>query len=162
MLSCVFEVLKLTQSQKRIDVCQLEVCQERGEFILGFKRGNAIQFRLKRFQTLPVDGVGVGAGGVKVANFLLVCGAVRTSRRRFFEKAAQDALGLIEQHVEVPVAGVVRGHGMELAEIAAGVLIEIHAGIRGFVDGRQVEPRRRCGRCCIGSRGGLCEHGKAG
>ncbi len=152
LLGGVFEVLLFAEAKEDVDVVALELAGERGEVGLG-DGADLIEEGLDGSEALLVDERGIHAGGVVVADFLLVGSAVGIGRGVFGEDAV-ELLGVdVVEGVELVDAGLVGGDGIVGGEVAAGVLVEVGAGVGGFVDGCGVE----CGGgevVGLGRRGG--------
>src|ERR1039458_6484035 len=100
----------------------------------------------------------VHARRVIVANFLLD-GAMLPGRLCLVDEIAQNVEIVLVQFIETAPSCLVRRNWIVLHPVAARVLVEIHAGFDGLVDGRQIEVRdllgsvgggRRTRRCCLG------------
>ncbi len=161
LLGGVFEVLLFAEAEEDVHVVALEFACESGEVGLG-DGVDLIEKRLDGSEALLVDERGVHAGGVVVADLLLVGCAGRVGRGVLGEDAV-ELLGIdVVEGVELVDAGLVGGDGVAGGEVAAGVLVEVGAGVGGFVDGGDVE----CGGGEVvglgrgGGRGGLGEAGE--
>jgi hypothetical protein len=112
-----------------------ETTNERGEALGVLKRGDAIESRFDGLETFLLDEIGIHAGGVEVAVFLLqLCFGIFGSGVEFLPQ--QVTIALTEQGEGASPADLVGGKGILLDPVAARVLIEVLAGIGGFIDGR--------------------------
>jgi len=141
LLAGVFEVLLFAEAKEDVDVVALELTGERGEVV--FRNGvNLIEEGLEGSEALLVDEGGVHAGGVVVADFLLVGRAGGVGSGVPGEDAV-ELLGVdVVEGVELVDGGLVGGDGIGGGEVAAGVLVEVGAGVGGLVDGGGVEAGR--------------------
>ncbi len=89
-------------------------------------------------KALLLHQIGVHAGG-KVVAILLFKRALGACGRRVQFLPQQVAVALAEQREGPRPAHLVGGNGIVLDPVAAGVLVEIRAGIGGLVDGREIE-----------------------
>ena len=128
----------------------MQMRDQRGQFFFRMQRRDPVQFTLDWRQTLLVDGVGVHAAAVVVADFLLVGSRSAMFRRCLLHDVMQRfCIELEEVHKLIELRHV-RRNRMQLGEVPAGVLVEIRAGIRcsvhcsGIVAGDGLELR------CIG------------
>ena len=141
LLGGVLEVLLLAEAEEDVDVEALELADEGEEVGLG-DVVDLVEEGLDGGEALLVDEGGVHAGGVVVADFLLVGSAGRVGRGVLGEDAV-ELLGVdVCEGVELVDAGLVGGNGMVLGEVAAGELVEVVAGVGGGVDGGGVEGGR--------------------
>ena len=91
-------------------------------------------------EALLLDGVGVHAGVVVVADLLLVGGAGGAVVVAAFSRMPREVLGVdVEEGGELVVGALVGGDGVVGGEAAAGEFVEVVAGVDGGVDGGEVE-----------------------
>src|SRR5271165_154250 len=136
----------------------MHVCDLRDQFLLGLDSRYALHFGLQRRDALFLDGRLVHTGRIIVAD-LDFDGAVVPRSLSLLEDVAQSVQVVLVQCVEAAPPRLVGWNGIVLHPVAAGVLIEIHAGIRGFIHGCYIETgdlfgglggRRIRGRCLGG------------
>ena len=72
LLAGILEILLLAKAHEGVGADQLKAGEKLGQLIFAFERGNAIELRLQRFQSLLVDSVHVHAGGIRVADLLFI------------------------------------------------------------------------------------------
>jgi hypothetical protein len=145
---CVLEVLHLAEGEEDVDAHALEFAGEVGESGLG----GAIDLTeqgLDGSEAFLVDERGVEAGGVVVADLLLVGGTAGRGLLVLGEDAAELLVVDVVEDVELVDAALVGGDGVVGGEAAAGELVEVLAGVGGGVDGGEIEgwswEVRRCG-----------------
>src|SRR5580698_9657433 len=114
---------------------------------------NTVEFGAQRIQAVPVDRVHGGARSVEVSDFLFVRRASGTTGSGGFEHGMQDDFVVLANEGEGAIGGTVVGNGIEVSEVAAGVLGEIDAGVGSSVDEAGIQARREC-RGLRGSNGG--------
>ena len=141
LLAGILEVLLFAKAHERVGGDQLEAGEQFGQLVFAFERGDAIELRLQRFQSLLVDGVHIHAGGIGVADLLLIRSAAGAASGGFFQHGVQDVFGVIGNHGAGAVSGTIVRNRIQLGKIAAGVLEEIGAGIGGSVDQPLVQAR---------------------
>ena len=105
-----------------------------GQFVLAGESGNPRELRLQRLESVPVDHVRGGAGSVVVADFLFVRAALGTGGSGAIEHGMKNCFCVLGHHRARAVSGTIIRNGIELAEVAAGVLEEIDAGVGAGVD----------------------------
>ena len=135
----VFEILLGAVIEEDANAHAIEMSDERGQLLPGLESGDAIQFRLDGGQAALVDGIGIHAGGVVVADLLLVGASGGVRGCRFFDDLMQRLGVELEKVGELIELRQIGGDGMQFCEVAAGVLIEVAAGIGGFIHGGGVE-----------------------
>ena len=112
---------------------------------LVLRLSNAIELRFHRGDAFGVDRFLVHTGSVEVADLLVDGIAAGATGFGFFEDAAIDVfVALIEFDKADPLSLVGRNLGI-LDPVAAGVLVEIDAGVGGLVDVVEAEAGRRLG-----------------
>ena len=136
--SSVFKVLVGTVAEECISIYGMQVGQQTGKVRFGFKRIDAVQFRLNRSNAFAFNRSFIHAGGVEVANLLLNGAAVRTFSSGFLQDVAQDEAVAFSQFGVTSIGGLVAGHGILLEPSSTGILVEITAGIGDLVH-----------QCCI-------------
>ena len=146
LLARVLEILLFAEVEKRVYADQLKAGEEFGQFVFALESCNAIKLHLQRRQSLLVDGVHIHAGGVGVANLLLVGSAAGAARGGFFQHGVQDVFGMVGDHGAGAVGGTIVRDGIEFRKIAAGVLEKIGARVgRGVDQSCLSRPGRRSG-----------------
>ena len=141
LLGGVFEVLLLAVAEEDADAVALEFAGEVGKAGLGDVVDGVKQGLDGGEVLLGSMSVGVHAGGVVVADFLLVGGAGGVCGGVLFEDAA-ELLGVdVVEGLKLVDTGLVGGDRVDGAVVAAGELIEVGAGVG------------------LGVHGGLVEHG---
>ena len=124
-----------------------------------------VQLRLERRGALGVHPGLVHAGLVHVADLLHDRSALGIVGRCLLQYLTQDLAVVLGQLVEASPARLIGRNGVVLAPVAAGVLVEVLAGVRGLVHGAEVKGLGpgdggvtcRCGRRCSGALG--CRRG---
>ncbi len=106
---------------------------------LVFRVRDALEFRLQRFYPVGIRGALVNARAVVVADFLGDGIASRTAGGSFLQNLAHDS-GISFSNLDKASPGrLVGGNFRGLQPVAAGVLVEIDAGIDGLVDGVEID-----------------------
>jgi len=101
----------------------------------------------ERLRPPRLDRLLIHAGGIGVANLLLVRRPVRRRERRVFEDVADDAGVAIGELVQTAVARPVGGHWIGDEPLAAGELIEVGTSVDAAIEVADAEAfRRRGGR----------------
>src|ERR1035441_2616447 len=156
LLRRILVVLADVEVEKAVGSAVVLKLAEQGRELFG--AGKAVdgrKGRLDRREGLLFHHVRVHAGGIEVAvlflqrSFWVFGGGVQILPE-------QVAMPLPEQQKRPRPAHLVGRNGIVLNPVAAGVLVEVRAGVGGFVDGRQVEAlddRRGGGAGCVGWRG---------
>ena len=98
LLAGILEILLLAKAHESVDADQLEAGEQFGQLVFALEGGNAIELRLQRFQSLLVDGVHIHAGGVGVADLLLIRSAAGAARGGLFQHGVQDVFGVVGNH----------------------------------------------------------------
>jgi hypothetical protein len=112
---------------------------QRREIVRGLQRGDGLELGFDRLGAMGVDRGFVDAGSVKFADFLGDRVALACAGGRLLQDAAQEIqVVFVELAVDAP-GGLVGRDGILLLPAAAGVLVEIHAGVDGFIDGFEIE-----------------------
>ena len=112
--------------------------------------GDAVELRLQRCNAFCVRRLLIHAGTVEVADSLIDGIAASATGCRLLQNAVLDVeVAFAEFHETYPGRLIGRNLGV-LDPVAAGVLIEIHAGIDGFVDGIEAETRSGPGGSGLG------------
>ena len=100
---------------------------------------NAVEFGRESRESALFDALLVHAGGVVVADLAGDGVAARVGFRGGFEDLAQRLLVALVEFVEAPPARLVGWNRIALQPVAAGVLVEILARVRGLIDRLHVE-----------------------
>ena len=121
------------------------IAHERGQFVGVLQAGDALQRRFQRRKTLFLHQIGVHAGG-KVVAVLLLKSAFGGAGCRVQLLPQQVAVALAQQREGPRPAHLIARNGVVLDPVAAGVLVEVRAGIGGLVDGGEIEAHDGRGR----------------
>jgi len=110
-----------------------EVTDERRELVRVVERGDAIERGLERVEAIFLDEPGIHAGGVEVAVLFLqrTFGGIRRGVELLPEVVA---VALAQQREGAGPADLVGGNGIVLDPVAAGVLVEVGAGVGVLID----------------------------
>ena len=126
--------------------------QQRSQLLLVAERIDGVQSGLERRYTLLVGELGIHARGVEVAIFLFQRCPLSIRVRRGFQLAIEKPVISLSELIELAPADLVGRYRILFLPVAAGVLIEVGAGISCLVDGGQVETLLGLR---LGGRGGL-------
>ena len=153
LLGGVFEVLSFAEAEEDADAVALELAGEVGKSGLA-DLVDLVEQRLDGGEAFLLDEVGVHAGGVVVAD-LGLGGCAGGGGCGVGLEDVVEGLGVdVVEKVELVYAGLVGGDGMVGGEVAAGVLVEVGAGVGFGVERAGVEGRRwdvvGFGRCGCG------------
>ena len=86
-----------------------------------------------------VDGGGVHAGGIGIADLLIERAALLAYDGGALQDIQQDLFVVGAQFGEAAPAGAVGGQRVFGNPVSAGVLVEIHAGVDGLVHGGRIQ-----------------------
>src|ERR1035438_5565521 len=137
------------------------MCNLFGQFRFVAKLPYAVEFRLKRRQAKGVDALFIHASRVVIADLAGHAIAPGVWLGGLLQDPAQGLPVALFQLVEAPPAPLIGGNGIGLQPVAASVLVEILAGIGGFIDGLDVETDHgRVGRRWLGERGARAHEGE--
>src|SRR5437660_6705326 len=100
----------------------MQVRQHVSQIVLGFHGSNAVQLRLKRSNTLALNGGFIHARGIEVADLLLFRTAVWPVYSRFIQNVAENKTVALGQLRIAPIAGLIARHGVLLEPSTTGVL----------------------------------------
>src|SRR5215472_16666890 len=103
------------------------VSEKRGELRFAFQRGDAIELGLQGRDAFLLDSIGVHAGGVEVADLLLVGSPLCAARSSLVQHDLKLVLGVLGDHGPGAEAGAVIRNGIKLGELPASELEEIDA-----------------------------------
>src|SRR5690242_15416926 len=92
-----------------------------------------VELWLQRRRSLPFDGILIHAGGVVIADLLVYRAAFRIVCRSFLENVAKDKAIALGQFSVAAIGTLICRDWILLEPSAAGVLIEIPAGIGALV-----------------------------
>ncbi len=113
--------------------------QQSGQVLLGFDCRNLIQLWLQRRGAKLFHGRLIHARGKKVTNFLLRGRAPGGFLREIIQNTPKEALIVLGQFsVDAPTRLVGRNR-VVLHPAAAGVNVEVHTRVRGFVHGGNIQ-----------------------
>ncbi len=135
----IFEVLPGGEIEEHVHADAMQARYLAGEVAEILHRANAVEFRLKRRNSLLIDGVYVHAGSVVVAN-LLGIGVAIGRRGGFLEDPAQNGPITLRELAEPSPRGLVGWYRIVLQPGSARVLVEVIAGVGTFVDRGKIEP----------------------
>src|SRR5579883_3429141 len=109
------------------------------EILRALHGANAIELRLDGSKTFAVDGFLMHAGGVVIADFLVI--RIRAGGGRgAFENLVENLAIALGEFAEPAPCRLVRRDRVVFQPGSAGVLVEVVARIGGPVDGSQIEP----------------------
>jgi hypothetical protein len=149
LAGCVFEVLHGAVVEEDVRQTAIEVSDESGQVLFRAEGGDAIELGLDGGQATLVDGVGVQAAGVVVADLLLVGAGSGVGGRGFFDDFVQS-LGIeLEEIRELIELRQIGGNGVQFGVVAAGVLIEVDTRVGGLYPWRRGRSREWA---CIAER----------
>ena len=86
-----------------------------------------------------VDGGGVHAGGVSIADLLIERAALLAHHGGALQNVEQDLFVVVAQFGEAAPARTVGRQRVVGNPVSAGVLVEIHAGVDGLVHGGRIQ-----------------------
>ena len=134
-------------SQPQVDALGMQAGDLRDQGLLRLDGGDPLQLGLQRVETPRLDSRLVHAGGVKVTDHPLHPATPGVRRRRFLENLPQDREVALLQLAAAPPGPPVGRDRVALHPRAAGVLVEIDAGIDAGVERRLVDaaPGNRLG-----------------
>ncbi len=121
---------------------QMHAAEVGGERRLRGEIPDLLEFRLQGCAARAIDGRGVHARAVVVADLRFGSGARGRRRARRLEQASEELVVLVGEFSVNAPSGLVRGNGIVLHPSAADVLIEVDARIGGPVHRRNIEARR--------------------
>ena len=154
LLGAVFLVLLHLEVEESVGaVLALELRQNGCQLLLVIQVRDAVQRWLQRRRAFLIHRVHVHARGVEVAVLRLQRRAARTGLGGHFEIFVEQPLIALRQHTEVAPARLVGGDGIVLRPVAAGVLVEVCAGIGAGVHRAEVEHLLRLRLCRCGGAG---------
>ena len=120
----------------------MQMRQQCRQLIARFKCGNAIELRLERRKALAIDGGRVHAGGVFIADLLLVGSArigVGVGRGRFFQNQLRVQPVEFMQLREAAIGGLVGGQRVAFEPAIATEAVKVLAGVDALVHKRGIE-----------------------
>ncbi len=126
----------------------MQIGQQLGQRLQVAQRRHLVEGRLDRLPALLVGGRVIHAGAVEIGQALA---AGLGLGHHLLQRGAQDLLIVLVQHREAAPARLVRRDRMRLGPGAAGILVEIGAGVDRRIDlrqpgGRFAGERRRHGQ----------------
>src|SRR5580698_6298371 len=113
--------------------------KQRGQFGCGFQRGDAVEFRLERRYAELVDGGGVHAARVFVADLLFVWRTRGRGRGCLLENLPQVQPVQLVEFLETAVGGLIGRQRIAFEPAVATVFVEVVGGVDGFVDEAGIE-----------------------
>jgi hypothetical protein len=157
LLAGVLEVLLLAVAEEDFHVHPLQSANDGGQLRLATvavaHAVDLVQQRLDRGQPLLLDQVGIHAGGIVVADLLLVRRALGSARRGLGHDAIQRLRVDVGQRVELVHTRLIRWNRMVRRKLSAGKFIEIITRIHALIERRRVKAWNRHTR-----RRGHCSH----
>ena len=153
----VFEILPGAEFKERRNAVAVQVRNLFGKLRLVLQVADAVELRLERRQPFGVDGLLVHAGEVIIADLLRHGVAMGIGLGGLVENLAEDLAVALLQFGEAAPPGLVGRNGIGFDPSAAGVLVKVHARVRRFIQGLNVEGNglgRGLGKKRAGAHGG--------